>query len=446
MSLSPFDSALYGKLFADAEIATYFTDDAVIAAMVLFETALASAQARVGLIPLAAADDITAACRDFTPDPASLSASCAHTGVPVPGLVKAIKAQVGGDAARYVHFGATSQDVVDTALVLRMRDVIGVLRHRMRKIIKSLMKLSNDHRTTVMAARTRSQQAVPTTFGLKVAGWLMPLVRLDHQLAISARQFLRLSFGGAAGTLASLGASGFEVEEALADELGLEIAEMPWHSQRDIVVDLAGKLTSLTCAFGKMGQDLILLSQSEIAEVTLANGGGSSTMPHKANPIAAEMLVTLARFGATQMAHLHHAQIHDHERSGTAWLQEWLALPEIVMACGKAMGGMYSLLGNLQVNSHKMRENIEISRGAMLAEAATFALAAHMDRDAADDLVKQAVATSQDEGTHLFDELPKLTHAGVDWEKVRDPAHYLGMNDGYIDRVLGAAQRVLAEG
>ncbi|RCK52416.1 fumarate lyase [Thalassospira profundimaris] len=446
MSLSPFDSALYGDLFADAEIAAYFSDDAVIASMVLFETALAAAQARAGLVPQVAADKITAACRDFTPDPASLAASTANTGVPVPGLVKAIKAHVGGDAARYVHFGATSQDVVDTALVLRMRDVVATLRHRMRKIIKSLMNLADDHRATVMAGRTRSQQAVPTTFGLKVAGWLMPLVRLDHQLAVSARQFLRLSFGGAAGTLASIGPAGQEVEQALADELGLEIAELPWHSQRDMVVDLASKLTSLTCAFGKIGQDLVLLSQSEIAEVTLANGGGSSTMPHKANPVAAEMLVTLARFGATQMSHLHHAQIHEHERSGIAWLQEWLALPEIVMACGKATALMLSLLGHLQVNTAKMRENIDISRGAMLAEAATFALADHMDRDMADKLVKQAVATSLAQGTHLFDELPKLTDAGVDWRKVRDPANYLGLNDVYIDRVLGAAHRILTEG
>ncbi|AUG53150.1 3-carboxy-cis,cis-muconate cycloisomerase [Thalassospira marina] len=446
MSLSPFDSALYGSLFADGEIAAYFSDDAVIASMVLFETALASAQARVGLIPLAAADKISERCRDFAPDPASLAVSCANTGVPVPGLVKAIKAHVGGDAARYVHFGATSQDVVDTALVLRMRDVIATLRLRMRKIIKSLIALCQDHRATVMAGRTRSQQAVPTTFGLKVAGWLMPLVRLDQQLAISAQQFLRLSFGGAAGTLASLGQAGGKVEEALADELGLTVAEMPWHSQRDIIVDLASKLTSLTCAFGKVGQDLVLLAQSEIAEVTLANGGGSSTMPHKANPIAAEMLVTLARFGATQMSHLHHAQIHEHERSGTAWLQEWLSFPEIVMACGKATSLMLSLLGNLQVNSGKMRENIDISRGAMLAEAATFALSNHMDRDGADALVKKAIAQSQANGSSMFDELPKLTDAGVNWDQVRDPANYIGMNDTYIDRVLGAAQRALAEG
>ena len=445
MSLSPFDSTLLGPLFADAEIAAYFCDESVIAAMVLFEAALASAQAQAGVIPETAAKRIGDVCRDFTPDPASLAASTASTGVPVPGLVKALKAEIGGDDARYVHFGATSQDVVDTALVLRMRDVIALLRQRLRKVIKSLMVISQDHRQTVMAGRTRSQQAVPTTFGLKAAGWLLPLVRLDHQLVVASRQFLRLSFGGASGTLASLGDHGASVERYLANELGLGTTEMPWHSQRDVVIELASKLTMLTGALGKIGQDLVLLAQSEIAEVTPAGGGGSSTMPHKSNPIAAEMLVTLARFSATQMSHMYHSQIHEHERSGTAWLLEWLSLPEIVMASGKSLALAVELVPSLHINAAKMRENMEISHGAMLAEAATFALVNHMARDGADQLVKQAIAQSQHNHSNMFDELPKLTDAPVDWDHVRDPANYVGMSNHYIDRVIGVAQRALAE-
>ncbi|OSQ38035.1 3-carboxy-cis,cis-muconate cycloisomerase [Thalassospira mesophila] len=445
MTLSPFDSALLGPLFADAEIAAYFTDDAVIASMVLFEAALASAQARAGIIPPDAAKRIGDICRDFVPDPASLAAATASTGVPVPGLVKALKAEMGGDDARYVHFGATSQDVVDTALVLRMRDVVAVIRRRLRRVIKSLMGVALDHRQTVMAGRTRSQQAVPTTFGLKAAGWLLPLVRLDHQLVAASQQFLRLSFGGASGTLASLGGDAASVEHYLADELGLGITEMPWHSQRDVVVELASKLTMLTGALGKMGQDLVLLAQSEIAEVTPAGGGGSSTMPHKSNPISAEMLVTLARFSATQMSHLYHSQIHEHERSGTAWLLEWLSLPEIVMASGKALAVAVEMVPSLRVNDGKMRENMDVSHGAMLAEAATFALASHIARDDADRIVKQAIAQSQQNHSNMFDELPTLTDAAVDWEHVRNPANYIGMSNHYIDRVIGAAQRDLSE-
>lgn len=445
MTLSPFDSALLGPLFADGEIAAYFTDDAVIASMVLFEAALASAQARAGVIPADAAKRIGDICRDFAPDPASLAASTASAGVPVPALVKALKAEIGGNDARYVHFGATSQDVVDTALVLRMRDVVAVVRRRLRKVIKSLMRLAEDHRQTIMAGRTRSQQAVPTTFGLKAAGWLLPLVRLDHQLVIAVRQFLRLSFGGASGTLASLGDDAASVERYLADELGLDTTEMPWHSQRDVVIELASKLTVLTGALGKMGQDLVLLAQSEIAEVTLADGGGSSTMPHKSNPISAEMLVTLARFSATQMSHLYHSQIHEHERSGTAWLLEWLSLPEIVMASGKALALAVELVPSLQINAEKMRENMEISYGAMLAEGATFALASHMARDDADRIVKQAIARSRHNHSNMFDELPALSNAPVDWDHVRDPANYIGMSNHYIDRVVGAAQRELSE-
>ncbi len=227
-----------------------FDDDAQIASMLLFESALASAQARAGVIPQASANRIADVCREFPPDPASLAAATASAGVPVPALVKALKAEIGGDDARYVHFGVTSQDVVDTGLVLRLRDAVAVLRPRTRKLIKSLIKQAEQHRATVMIGRTRSQQAVPTTFGLKAAGWLAPLVRIDHRIDTLCPGLFRLSFGGAAGTLASIGAKAFEVESNLTDELELEPTDMPWHSQRDVLVDFAAQLTALTPRVG----------------------------------------------------------------------------------------------------------------------------------------------------------------------------------------------------
>jgi 3-carboxy-cis,cis-muconate cycloisomerase len=446
MTLSPFDSPMLAKLFADAEIGALFSDDAAISAMLLFESALASAQGDAGVIPRESATRIADVCRDFRPDPASLADGTASAGVPVPALVKALKAEIGGDAARHAHFGATSQDVVDTALILRLRDAVGILRRRNRKLVRQLSKLADQHRDTVMAGRTRSQQAVPTTFGLKVAGWLAPLVRIERRLDAMTHDLFCLSFGGAAGNLASLGDDGLRVETNLAEELDLGISDMPWHSQRDTLVEFAAKLTTLTGALGKMGQDLVLLAQSEIREVLPGKGGGSSTMPHKSNPVQAEMLVTLARYNATELASIAQAQIHEHERSGIGWLLEWISLPQMVMAAGTALKQATEMVPELRVDADQMRHNLELSRGAMLAEAATFALASHIGRDEADKRVKQALAQSAENNSNLFDELPKLTDAPVKWDHVRNPANYVGQTDAFVERVLASAQRMLAEG
>ncbi len=445
MSVSPFDSALLGDLFSDPEIAALFDDRAQIASMLLFESALAAAEARAGLIPQQSAVRIADVCRDFEPDPATLAGPTARAGVPVPALIKALKAEIGGEDARYVHFGATSQDVVDTALVLQLRDAIAIIRRRIRKLAKALSVHADTHRKTVMIGRTRSQQAVPTTFGLKAAGWLAPLVRIDHRIESLSSDLLRISFGGAAGTLASIGVKAADVESNLSEELDLPLADMPWHAQRDVLVDFASQLTALTGALGKMGQDLVLLAQSEIAEVQPGKGGGSSTMPHKSNPVQAEMLVTFARFNAGQLGTFAQSQIHEHERSGASWLLEWLTLPQIITATGAALAQAVDMVPDLKINTDRMAQNLELSRGAMLAEAATFALADHLGRDAADKLVKDAIAKSAENASNLFDELPKLTDAPVDWAYIRNPVNYVGQADVFIDRVLGATKRGLRE-
>jgi 3-carboxy-cis,cis-muconate cycloisomerase len=445
MSVSPFDSALLVDLFSDPEIAALFDDRAQIASMLLFESALAAAEARAGLIPQQSAVRIADVCRDFEPDPATLAGPTARAGVPVPALIKALKAEIGGEDARYVHFGATSQDVVDTALVLQLRDAIAIIRRRIRKLAKALSAHADTHRKTVMIGRTRSQQAVPTTFGLKAAGWLAPLVRIDHRIESLSSDLLRISFGGAAGTLASIGVKAADVESNLSEELDLPLADMPWHAQRDVLVDFASQLTALTGALGKMGQDLVLLAQSEIAEVQPGKGGGSSTMPHKSNPVQAEMLVTFARFNAGQLGTFAQSQIHEHERSGASWLLEWLTLPQIITATGAALAQAVDMLPDLKINTDRMAQNLELSRGAMLAEAATFALADHLGRDAADKLVKDAIAKSAENASNLFDELPKLTDAPVDWAYIRNPVNYIGQADVFIDRVLGATKRGLRE-
>ena len=318
MSISPFDSTIYGGLFADPEILDLFSDAAEIAAMLRMEAALAVAEGEAGVIPNNAARRIAETAGALVIDPASLAAGTASAGAPVPALVVALRDAVGADAAHYVHWGATSQDVIDTGLVLRLRDVLEIFAARLTALSAQLASLARDHRATLMVGRTRSQQATPTTFGLKVAGWRQPLRRHAVRLDELRPRLVVLSLGGAAGTLAALGDKALAIEAAMARELGLGVPTLPWHSQRDSIAELAGWLSLVTGSLGKIGVDLILLAQSEVREISPGSGGGSSTMPQKANPVGAEALVSLARFNAGLVSSLHHALGPAHERDGAA--------------------------------------------------------------------------------------------------------------------------------
>jgi 3-carboxy-cis,cis-muconate cycloisomerase len=291
-----------------------------------------------------------------------------------------------------------------------------------------------------MAARTRSQNAAPTAFGLKVAGWLMPLVRHHQRLAELRPRALLLSFGGACGTLAALGEDALSVEAALAALLDLPIPPTPWHTQRDGLAEIAGWIATLTDGLGKMGADLILLAQSDVAEIRMAGGGGSSTLPNKNNPVRAEALVTLARFNATQIGGLHHAALQEHERGGAGWQLEWLIVPPMVVAAAAALRQALDIIDGLTVDAARMRANVEASNGLLLAEGASFALAAHMPLPEARAMVKQACRKVADTGQHLMDVLAAGTDAPVDWVMLKDPANHLGSTDALIDRALAAAR------
>ena len=436
MSASPADSAIYATLFSDADTADVLSDEAEISAMLAFEAALARVQGRLGLIPDAAARCIDEALAGANIVPARLAAGTASTGVPVSALVAEIRTAVGGEAAAWVHFGATSQDVVDSALVLRLRTLLQSFDARLATIVALLAKLADSHRRTVLVARTRSQQATPTTFGLKVAGWLAPLAHARERLAELLPRILVVQLGGASGNLASLGDRGVEVMDALADELGLASPPLPWHAQRDRPVELAGWLALVTGSLGKLGLDLVRLAQSEVAEVRPGAGGGSSTMPQKANPVAAETLVTLARHNATLVSGMHEAMLHEHERDGSAWSLEWTMLRPMLVATGAALRGAVAVVESLVVDAPRMATNLEQSNGLVLAEAAVFALAAHMPRPQAQQLVGTACTIAAGEGRHLVDVLRERVEASVDWAALRDPAKHVGVSDALINRQL----------
>jgi 3-carboxy-cis,cis-muconate cycloisomerase len=427
---------IFKALLEDAEIAALLGDVAQARAMVDFEIALAKVEAELGVIPAEAGRAITAALADFQPDLDDLAAGTVAAGVPIPALLAQLRGAVGGAEASFVHWGATSQDVIDTALVLQLRKVLQILRARLARLRAALVRLIDQHPDAVLVARTRFQQALPTMFALKAAGWLAPLQRHQERLRELEPRLMAVQFGGAAGNLAALGERGVEVMDALAAELALASPPMPWHSQRDTLAELASWLALVTGTLGKLGHDLLLMAQNEIGEIREAAGGGSSTMPQKSNPILSEALVTLARRNATLVAGVHQAMLHAHERDGAAWQLEWTILPDMASCTGAALAHAASLAETIVVDEKRMAETLASSGGLLLAEAVSFALCGHMSREEAQALVKHACQTAIASGRDLIAVVGELTDAPIDWPHVRAQAERPLVADCLMRRVL----------
>jgi 3-carboxy-cis,cis-muconate cycloisomerase len=441
MSVTPFDSTLFGPLLSDVELAALLDDRAQLRAMLTFEAALARAEGRCGVIPEEAAERIAEVADRLEVDPASLAEGTARDGIPVPALVAALRKAVGGDAANFVHWGATTQDVMDTGLVLRLEQILDLLETRLDVLGEALAALADAERGTVMLARTRGQQATPTSFGLKVAGWLAPLQRHLDRLEEFEDRLGVLSFGGAVGNLSALGEDGPAVEAALAEELGLAVPAMPWHAQRDSLVELGNWLGLVCGSLGKLAGDVLLLCQNEVGELREGGGGGgSSTLPQKSNPVRSEAVLALARYAVGLTGQLQAAAFHQHERDGVAWQLEWLVLPQMIVASGAALRQSIALIESLEIDRARMRANIDATNGLALAEAASFALSAHLPRPEAQALVKDACKEVLASGRPLIDILAERSDAPVDWEALRDPAAQLGATDTFIDRVLAGRE------
>lgn len=427
MAVTPFDSPLWRNIYGDVELAQLFSDSAEVRAMLLFEGALARVQGEMGMIPKDAALAIDRASLEVMIDPSGLASETASAGVPVPALIAAFqKAMEAPDYAAHIHHGATSQDVMDTGLVLRLRRALDIIEGRLTVLIDTLGDAASREAETVMAARTRSQIATPTTLGAKIAVWRAPLLRCRDRLAELRARLLRVSLAGASGTLAAMGPLGPEVAVRLADALNLGHDPVPWHAARDNVAELGSALTLITGTLGKMGTDLIGLMQSEIREVTAGAGGGSSTMPHKSNPVGAEALIALARANAGIVGRLFEAQLHAQDREGAAWALEWLTLPQMLIAAGASLSHALALAETVEARPDAMVATMAATEGLMLAEAATFALAAHMPRPEAQALVKAACKTAIAEGRPLREVLTAEASAPIDWDAVFDPARYTG--------------------
>jgi 3-carboxy-cis,cis-muconate cycloisomerase len=346
MTVSPFDHPLLAALVGDGEVAARFSLAAEIDAMLDFERALAGAEAELGVIPAAAGAVIAAALDCFAPDTSALRTATARDGVIVPELVRQIRTAVGPPHAGHVHFGATSQDVIDTALVLRLKPVLADFEERLSHLIEGFARLENRFGARPLTAVTRMQPAIPISVAGRVETWRRPLERHLQRLREQRPRLLAVQFGGAAGTLDVLREKGPAVRAALAARLGLADAPQ-WHSQRDAVADFASWLSLVAASLGKFGQDIALMVLDGSA-IGLAAGGSSSAMPHKKNPVKAEVLETLGRFNAVQLGAMHQAAIHPLERSGAAWTLEWLALPQMVVATGAALRLAGELIGDIE--------------------------------------------------------------------------------------------------
>lgn len=343
MTASPFDHPFLSGLLGDEEVASWFSAQADIRAMLSFEAALARAEANHGVIRHDAADRIAEVCARFEPDMAALQSAMAIDGVVVPDLVKQLRKAVGGDAAQHVHFGATSQDVIDTSLMLRLKSVAFLFAGRLSGLITAFETLDRQFGGNSLMAHTRMQAAIPITVSDRITAWRTPLLSYRDQLT---QAIFPVQFGGAAGTLERLNGLAEAVRASLANELGL--TDQPqWHSQRAKIAEIAGLFSMMTGSLGKFGQDVALLAEMG-SEIALAGGGGSSAMPHKQNPVRAEVLVSLARFNAVQLPGIHQSLVHEQERSGAAWTLEWMILPQMAAACGASLRLALTLVASIQ--------------------------------------------------------------------------------------------------
>lgn len=443
MPSTVFDSAIYRDFFGTPAMRAVWSDEALVARYVETEVALALAEARVGVIPDDAAKEIAAKADAAKMDLAVLKSETDIVGYPIIGIVHQMAKQC-GEAGRYVHWGATTQDIMDTATVLQLRAALDIIGADLDAVAGALENLASKHRDTVMAGRTHMQHALPVTFGYKAAVWLSSVRRDKARLAMLRDRLLVVQFSGAAGTLASLGDKGLEVQSALADELGLAVPDITWHAARDTIAEAGSALAILAGGLAKIATDVMLMMQTEVAEAFepfVKGRGGSSTMPQKRNPISCEMILAIAKAVRSDAGLLLDAMAADHERATGPWHLEWIALPRVFIATAGALHQARFMLEGLIVDGARMRRNLDITGGLIVAEAAMMALAPHVGRGAAHDIVYDCCRDALSNGTTLLEQLEKRADVTQHLNKaalarVVDPAGYLGTARKMVDRML----------
>lgn len=420
MAISPLDSTVFAGVFGDPEVGPLFSDAAEIEAMIDFERALARAEAACGVIPAEAGAGLDTAMKGLVIPPEALTDATTAAAVPVPGLVTALRARIDPEAAQWLHWGATTQDIMDGGLLLRLRRSVDIVDGRLSRLIDTLLAAADREAGTAMAGRTRSQVATPISFGLRIAQWAQPLIDLSEMLGELRPRLFRVQFGGASGANTAVAPRGPAIIAALAKELDMAAAP-PWHTSRVPLIAFMDWHGQLAGALGKIAGDLMVMGRSEIQEARAGKGGGSSTMPQKSNPVTAEAIGTLARYVSGLMAPAHSSASHLEERDGVSWPLEWLVLPQIVVAVAAALRHGQDLAETLTANPERMRAGLDLGGGAAMAEAASFALAAHMPRAEAQALMKRVAQEAARSGESLEAVLRRESDAEIDWAEALDP-------------------------
>ncbi len=448
VSSTVIDSILFRDAFGTPAMREVFSDRRLIARYIEVEVALARAEARCGVIPAEAAEAIARESRLERIDFDHMRHETDIVGYPILPLVHQLVAMC-GEAGRYVHWGATTQDIMDTANVLQVRDALDLVEADIRTLRAILADLAKKHRDTPMAGRTHLQQALPVTFGYKVAIWLAMFDRHQERLSQLRERVLCVQFAGAAGTLASLGDKGLQVQQALAEELGLAVPATTWHVARDGFAEAVNLLALVTGSLGKMALDIMIMASTEFAEVYepfVKGRGASSTMPQKRNPISSELMLAAAK-GVRQHAGLMvDAMIQDFERATGPWHAEWIAIPESFILTAGALHQAKFALGGLIVDTDQMRRNLGLSRGLIVAEAVMMGLAPAMGRQQAHDVVYDACRSVNETGGTLAEALAALPAVTAHFDRqaidrLTDPANYLGLAPAMVDRAVAASAK-----
>jgi 3-carboxy-cis,cis-muconate cycloisomerase len=443
---------LLSPLFTSDLMHGVFSDRRRLQEMLHFEAGLARAQARLGIIPSAVVPTIESQCRAELFDFEKLGRDAALAGAVAIPMVKELTALVAlrdQEAGRFVHWGATSQDAMDTGLILQLRDALDLIEKDLAAVAAELARLSEAHQHTLIAGRTWLQQALPVTFGLKAAGCLSAIERHRARIKEMRPRVLVVQFGGAVGTLAALGAKGMEVVDALAKELKLGVPDLPWHAHRDRVAEVGATLGLLVGTLGKIARDISLLMQTEIGEAfepTAAGRSGSSTMPQKRNPVGSAVALSAAIRVPALVSIMLTAMVQENERGMGNWHAEWETLPEICILTAGALAHIRRVLEGLEIDKERMAMNLETTHGQILAESVMMALAAHIGRLQAHDLVERACRRAREQDRHLRDVLIEdsivRAHLSVsDLERLFDPGNYLGSAGMMVDRVLNARRK-----
>jgi 3-carboxy-cis,cis-muconate cycloisomerase len=447
-STTVLDSILFRDAFGTSEMREVFSDLGLIKRYAEVEIALARAEARCGVIPREAAEAIADRTDVAALDVDELRQQTDIVGYPILPLVHQMAKQC-GEAGRYVHWGATTQDIMDTAVVLQIRQGLAIIERDIDALRDILSRLSKRYRDTPMAGRTHLQQALPITFGYKTAIWLAMFDRHAERLAQSKPRVLVGQFAGAAGTLASLGSKGFDVQAALCEELGLGVPVATWHVARDGFAETVNFLALVTGTLGKIALDVMVMASTEFAEVYepfVKGRGASSTMPQKRNPISSELMLAAAKAVRQHAGLMLDAIVQDFERATGPWHAEWMAIPESFVLTAGALHQAKFALGGLIVDEKKMAENLDISRGLIVAEAVMMGLAPELGRQEAHDVVYDACRLANDKGLSLADALSqdarvtsRIDRATI--ARLTRPENYLGLAPAMVDRVLAAGKR-----